>query len=91
MPMRRYKPEQIVSLLRQVEVEIANGKTTPLWNYSGLGLETHDSAQYRVVKGRLQHSKKPVILRDLNKDHNHDLIRRWFRRRRRQPVLEVPL
>jgi putative transposase len=30
MPMRRYKPEQIVTLLRQVEVEIANGKTTPL-------------------------------------------------------------
>jgi transposase-like protein len=29
MPMKRYKPEQIVTLLRQVEVEIANGKTTP--------------------------------------------------------------
>src|SRR6202171_4526115 len=29
MPMKRYKPEQIVSLLRQIEVEIANGKTTP--------------------------------------------------------------
>ena len=29
MPIRRYKPEQIVTLLRQVEVEIANGKTTP--------------------------------------------------------------
>jgi hypothetical protein len=29
MPMRRYKPEQIVTVLRQVEVEIANGKTTP--------------------------------------------------------------
>ena len=29
MPMRRYKQEQIVTLLRQVEVEIANGKTTP--------------------------------------------------------------
>jgi putative transposase len=29
MPMRRYKPEQIVTLLRQVEVEIANGKSTP--------------------------------------------------------------
>jgi len=29
MPMRRYKPEQIVTLLRQVEVELANGKTTP--------------------------------------------------------------
>jgi putative transposase len=29
MPMKRYKPEQIVALLRQVEVEIATGKTTP--------------------------------------------------------------
>lgn len=26
--MRRYKPEQIVALLRQIEVEMANGKTT---------------------------------------------------------------
>jgi len=25
-----------------------------LWTYSGLGLETHDSAQYRVVEGQLQ-------------------------------------
>ena len=30
MPMKRYKPEQIVTLLRQIEVETANGKTTPL-------------------------------------------------------------
>jgi hypothetical protein len=29
MPMMRYKPEQIVTLLRQIEVAIANGKTTP--------------------------------------------------------------
>ena len=29
MPMKRYKPEQIVTLLRQIEVSIANGKTTP--------------------------------------------------------------
>ncbi len=29
MPMKRYKPEQIVNLLRQIELEIANGKTTP--------------------------------------------------------------
>ena len=29
MPMKRYEPEQIVNLLRQIEVEIANGKTTP--------------------------------------------------------------
>jgi transposase-like protein len=28
MPMKRYKPEQIVTLLRQIEVGIANGKPT---------------------------------------------------------------
>jgi transposase len=44
-----------------------------LWNYSGLGLETHDSAQYRMVEGQLQRSKKPQQLRGLNDNHNHDL------------------
>jgi putative transposase len=29
MPIKRYKPEQIVNLLRQIEVGIANGKTAP--------------------------------------------------------------
>ena len=29
MSTNKYKPEQIVNLLRQIEVEIANGKTTP--------------------------------------------------------------
>ena len=29
MPIQRYKPEQIVTILRQIEVGIANGKTTP--------------------------------------------------------------
>jgi putative transposase len=29
MPMQRYKPEQIVTVLRQIEVQIANGKTAP--------------------------------------------------------------
>jgi transposase-like protein len=29
MSTKRYKPEQIVNLLRQIEVEVANGKSTP--------------------------------------------------------------
>ena len=29
MPIQRYKAEQIVTMLRQIEVGIANGKTTP--------------------------------------------------------------
>ena len=44
-----------------------------LWTYSGLGLETHDSAQYRTAEGQLERSKKPATVRGLNKDHNHDL------------------
>jgi putative transposase len=30
MAIKRYKAEQIVTLLRQIEVGIANGKPTPL-------------------------------------------------------------
>jgi transposase len=41
-----------------------------LWAYSGLGITTHDSAQYRYVDGQLQRSKKPQQLRGLNKNHN---------------------
>jgi transposase len=42
-----------------------------LWNYSGLGVTTHDSAQYRYIDGQLQRSKKPQQLRGLNQNHNH--------------------
>jgi len=44
-----------------------------LWTYSGLAIETHDSAQYHYVAGQLQRSKKPQQLRGLNQNHNHDL------------------
>ena len=29
IPVKKYKPEQIVTVLRQIEVQIANGKTAP--------------------------------------------------------------
>jgi len=44
-----------------------------LWTYSGLGLETHDSAQYCLVEGQLRRSRKPLMLRGLNQNHNHHL------------------
>ena len=44
-----------------------------LWNYSGLGLETHDSGEYRAVEGQLRRAKKQATVRGLNEDHNHDL------------------
>src|SRR5277367_2601788 len=45
----------------------------PLWKYSGFGIETHSSADYRKVQGQLQRSRKQVSVRGLNRDCNHDL------------------
>src|SRR6202048_2295745 len=44
-----------------------------LWAYSGLAQETHSSGEYHYVQGQLQRSKRPVALRGLNRNHNHDL------------------
>jgi len=44
-----------------------------LWTYSGLGIETRDSAQYRYVHGQLQRTKKPLQIRGLNQNHNHEM------------------
>ncbi len=44
-----------------------------LWTYSGLGIETHDSAQFRFVSGQLQRSRKPQQIRGLNRNHNHEM------------------
>jgi transposase len=44
-----------------------------LWTFSGLGIETYSSADHRYVEGQLQRSKKPVLIRGLNENCNHDL------------------
>jgi hypothetical protein len=44
-----------------------------LWTYSGLAIDTRDSAQHRFVDGQLQRSNKPQQLRGLNQNHNHDM------------------
>ena len=43
------------------------------WSYCGLGLETRTSAEYRVVAGQIQKSKKVVLITGLNFHHNHEL------------------
>jgi transposase len=47
-----------------------------LWAYSGLAIQTHGSGEYLYVEGQLRRSQKPVALRGLNKNHNHDL--KWI-------------
>jgi transposase len=44
-----------------------------LWAYIGFGIETHSSADQRYVHGKLERSKKPISIRGLNRNHNHDL------------------
>ena len=46
-----------------------------LWTYSGLALETYDSAQYCVAEGQLERSKETPrrFARFGAKDYNHDL------------------
>jgi len=43
------------------------------WSYCGLALETHDSAEYRVVHGQVQRKSRPAQVRGLNWNHNHEL------------------
>src|SRR5450759_1793481 len=43
------------------------------WAYCGLALETRSSADYGFVDGQLERRKKPVFIRGLNLNHNHDL------------------
>jgi hypothetical protein len=47
-----------------------------LWAYSGLAIRTRGSGEYLYVEGQLRRSQKPVALRGLNKNHNHDL--KWI-------------
>jgi len=44
-----------------------------LWTFGGLGIETYSSADHRYVEGQLERSKKPVSIRGLNENCNHDL------------------
>jgi transposase len=44
-----------------------------LWTYIGFGIETHSSADFCYVEGKLQRSKKQISIRGLNRNHNHDL------------------
>jgi transposase len=44
-----------------------------LWSYSGFALETHDSGEYRYVRGKLQRNRERITVRGLNDNHNKDV------------------
>ena len=57
MPMQRYKPEQIVTVLRQIEVAMANGKSPPqACKEAGIHTQTYD--RWRKEYGGLKALEK---------------------------------
>jgi transposase len=44
-----------------------------LWAYSGFAVETHDSGEYRYVRGKLRRNRERITVRGLSDNHNHDL------------------
>jgi len=44
-----------------------------LWAYSGFAVETHDSGEYRWVRGKLQRNRERITVRGLNDNHNPHL------------------
>ena len=53
MPIRKYKAEQIVALLRQIEVQIASGKTAPQ-ACKEAGIHTQTDYRWRKEYGGLK-------------------------------------
>ncbi len=74
----RYREEWLgkiehVGVRRRAELLYQQLDGLQLWTYSGLGIETRDSAQYRFVRGQLQRGKKPQQICGLNRNHNHEM------------------
>ncbi|HEV2520928.1 MAG TPA: IS110 family transposase, partial [Candidatus Acidoferrales bacterium] len=66
-------PIRAAVLIGRVETPHRFRTKRQFWAYCGLALETRSSAEYRFQEGQLVRAKKPVFIRGLNHNHNHDL------------------
>lgn len=68
MSTKRFKPEQVVNLLRQIEVEVANGKSTPQ-ACRDAGIHTQTYYRWRKEFGglKLDQAKR---LKELEKENS---------------------
>ena len=65
MPTRSYKPEQIVAVLRQIEVQMANGKTAPQ-ACKEAGIHTQTYYRWRKVT-------RPIFCTNSSESLHHSL------------------
>ncbi len=66
-------PIRVAMLIGRVQTPHRFRTKRQFWAYCGLALETRSSADYHMVNGQLQRRTKPVFIRGLNRNHNHDL------------------
>ena len=66
-------PIRVAMLIGRVQTPHRFRTKRQFWAYCGLALETRSSADFGFVNGQLQRKKKPVFIRGLNLNHNHDL------------------
>jgi transposase len=66
-------PIRVGLLIGRVQTPHRFRSKRQFWAYCGLALETRSSADYGFVKGQLERRKKPLFVRGLNRNHNHDL------------------
>ena len=67
MSNRNYKPEQIVTILRQIEVAVANGKSTPQ-AYKETEIHTQTYYRWRKQYGGLKR-EQAKRLKELEKEN----------------------
>jgi len=89
MAKRRYQAEEIVTVLRQVEVAIANGKTTPLacresgiteqtyyrWRKEYGGLKLEQAKRFKELERENSRLKRLVAELSLDKQILQDVAR----------------
>ncbi len=66
-------PIRVAMLIGRVQTPHRFRTKRQFWAYCGLALKTRSSADYQMVNGQLERRKKPVFIRGLNLNHNHDL------------------
>jgi transposase len=60
----------LVALLQTPIASVPNASFGPT---AGFAVQTYDSGEYRVVRGKLQRNRERITVRGLNRNHNHDL------------------
>ena len=69
----KQKLREIALLIGRVQTPHRFRSKRQFWAYCGLALETRSSADYRFQDGQLVRARKPVFIRGLNRNHNHEL------------------